>query len=173
MAKKRARTTKKMKKTKTKKKTKKMKRVRKPARKAKRKKKVKKTKRKVKKVKKTKKARSTKKVSTPKTPKRAKSKAKPVTMKKKAITATAARVTERIIGKVVHYYDRIGVAIIDLKKPLRIGETITLQKGDQTMPQRVTSMQIEHLPVASAQPGDVIGLKVDHEAPEGTLVLPA
>ncbi|MBM3227794.1 translation elongation factor-like protein [Candidatus Peribacteria bacterium] len=79
---------------------------------------------------------------------------------------------QRLIGKVVHYYDRIGVAIVDLKEPLSIGDMIMLKKGGTIVPQRVESMQIEHASVCSAKRGDVIGLKVDAEAHEGTLVLP-
>lgn len=92
--------------------------------------------------------------------------------KKQAISQSSAAVMQRLIGKVVHYYDRIGVAIVDLKEPLSIGDMIMLKKGGTIVPQRVESMQIEHASVCSAKRGDVIGLKVDAEAHEGTLVLP-
>jgi translation initiation factor IF-2 len=72
----------------------------------------------------------------------------------------------------VHYYDRIGVAIVDLKAPLKVGDMIMLKKGGTIIPQRVDSIQIEHETVAAAKRGDVVGIKVDTEAHEGTLVLP-
>lgn len=92
--------------------------------------------------------------------------------KKKAIADASAAVMQRLIGKVVHYYDRIGVAIVDLKEPLKVGDMIMLKKGGTIVPQRVDSIQIEHTPVAIAKRGDVVGIKVDTEAHEGTLVLP-
>lgn len=98
---------------------------------------------------------------------------KPMKAKKsQAISSASAAVMQRLIGKVVHYYDRIGVAIVDLKEPLRVGDIIMLKKGDTIVPQRVESMQIEHASVTAAKRGDVVGLKVDAEAHEGTLVLP-
>lgn len=88
------------------------------------------------------------------------------------IARAMQEVQKRLIGKVVHYYDKIGVAIVDLQKPLRIGDTIVLRKGNTDQIQRVTSLQIEHVPVIDARKGDVVGMKVEREAPEGTVVLP-
>ncbi|OGJ58018.1 hypothetical protein A2881_04325 [Candidatus Peribacteria bacterium RIFCSPHIGHO2_01_FULL_55_13] len=79
---------------------------------------------------------------------------------------------QRLIGKVVHYYDRIGVAIIDLKEPLHVGDMVMLKKGDRIMPQRIDSIEIEHASVPAAKAGDIVGVKVDNEVHEGTVVLP-
>ncbi len=49
-------------------------------------------------------------------------------MKKKAKKAKAAN--PKAIGKVVHYYDRIGVAIINLKSPLKVGDTVKMKRGE-------------------------------------------
>ncbi|MBM3231741.1 hypothetical protein FJZ28_05495 [Candidatus Peregrinibacteria bacterium] len=89
------------------------------------------------------------------------------------ISRAAQAVQARLIGKVVHYYDKIGVAIVDLNKPLRIGDTVLLKRGTSEEVQRVTSLQIEHIPVIDARKGDVVGMKVEKETPEGTVVLPA
>ncbi|TSC58911.1 MAG: hypothetical protein Greene041619_289 [Candidatus Peregrinibacteria bacterium Greene0416_19] len=92
--------------------------------------------------------------------------------KKKAVSASAKKVTEKLLGKVVHYYDRIGVAIVDLQAPLKLGDIVQLKRGERVLTQPVTSMQIEHQPVAMAKKGDVIGLKIDEEMPSGTKVMP-
>lgn len=114
-----------------------------------------------------------KKVRAAKTVKKAKTARKPITAQSsEAISNASAAVMEHLIGKVVHYYDRIGVAIIDLKEPLNVGDMVMLKKGDRIVPQRVESIQIEHTSVTSAKPGDVVGVKVDTEAYEGTVVLP-
>ena len=95
-----------------------------------------------------------------------------VSDKKKAITAAMDKAAKNLIGKVVHYYDKIGVAIVDLKSPMRVGDTVQLMRGDQVVTQRVSSLQIEHQPVMQAKSGDIVGLKVDKEVSEGTIVLP-
>jgi len=78
------------------------------------------------------------------------------------------------IGKVVHYYDKIGVAIIELKSPLKKGVTVKFQKGDKTdFEQAIDSMQVNHEVVEAAKKGDQIGVKVDQKVPEGTMVLAA
>lgn len=77
------------------------------------------------------------------------------------------------IGKVVHYYDKIGVAIVELKGSLKVGDTITFNRGDQELTQVVDSMQIEHASVASAKKGDSIGVKVAEKVKEGAVVTKA
>lgn len=77
------------------------------------------------------------------------------------------------LGKVVHYYDRLGVAIIELKKALKVGDIVLFHKGEQEFAQPIDSMQIDHTSVAKAKKGDAVGIKVTHPIKEGTLVLPA
>jgi len=75
------------------------------------------------------------------------------------------------IGKVTHYYDKIGVAIIELDSPLAVGDRIKFTKdGEDLFEQPVDSIQIEHEKKDSAGKGDVIGLKTEKEIKEGTEV---
>ncbi len=67
---------------------------------------------------------------------------------------------EEIVGKVTHYFDRIGVAVIALVKPLKVGDQISF-KGHNEFTQTVTSMQIEHQAVNEAQAGQEVAVKVD------------
>lgn len=77
---------------------------------------------------------------------------------------------ETDIGKVVHYYDKAGVAIIELAAPLAVGDTIKIKHGESEFEQHVASMQIEHAAVQSAKKGDSVGVKVDQKAKEGSQV---
>lgn len=77
------------------------------------------------------------------------------------------------IGKVVHYYDKIGVAIVELTATLHVGDTVLFQRGEQEFTQEVGSLQIDHEGVKKAKKGQVVGLKVDEPVKEGALVLPA
>ncbi len=75
------------------------------------------------------------------------------------------------IGKVTHYYDKIGVAIVELASDLKLGDSITFKKGDEdVLAQTVESMQIERAGVEKAGKGDIIGLKVGQPIKEGTEV---
>ena len=75
------------------------------------------------------------------------------------------------IGKVTHFYDKIGVAIVELSAPLTVGEKIKFARGGEDLfTQEVNSIQIEHEQKDSASKGDVVGLKVDSEVKEGAEV---
>jgi len=71
------------------------------------------------------------------------------------------------IGKVTHYYDKIGVAVVELDGGLSTGDKIKFVRGGEDMfEQEVKSMQIEHDKIDSAKKGDIVGLKVDQEVKE-------
>lgn len=75
------------------------------------------------------------------------------------------------IGKVTHYYDKIGVAIVELDATLSVGEKIKFVRGGEDLfEQPVESIQIEHEKKENAGKGDVIGLKVTSEVKEGAEV---
>lgn len=85
---------------------------------------------------------------------------------KQAITAM-----EKDIGKVVHFYDKLGVAIIELSASLKVGDTIKVKRGDAEFEQQIASMQVEHETVESGKKGDSVGVKVDQPTKEGAVVL--
>lgn len=74
------------------------------------------------------------------------------------------------VGKVTHYYGKIGVAIIELEAPLKVGDRIKFESGQNSFEQPVESMQIEHGDIQGAKKGDVIGLKAEQKVGEGTEV---
>jgi translation elongation factor EF-1alpha len=75
------------------------------------------------------------------------------------------------IGKVSHYYDKIGVAIVELNGTLSVGEKVKFVRGGTDLfEQVVESIQVEHKKLDSAGKGDVIGLKTDEPVKEDTEV---
>jgi len=75
------------------------------------------------------------------------------------------------IGKVTHYFDKIGVAIVELTANLAVGDKLKFVRGGEDIfEQAVESIQIEHEKKESAKKGDIIGLKVDQEVKEGAEV---
>ncbi len=77
---------------------------------------------------------------------------------------------EKLIGKITHYFAKIKVGIIELKKPLKAGETIHVKGATSDFEQKVDSMQVEHEDIKKAKKGDAIGLKVKDKVREGDQV---
>jgi len=77
------------------------------------------------------------------------------------------------IGKVIHYYDGLGVAAIDLTDKLKIGDKIRIKGSTTDFTQEVKSMQVEHELVKQAGKGDSIGIKVDEKVRQNDLVYKA
>jgi hypothetical protein len=70
---------------------------------------------------------------------------------------------EKEVGKVTHYYTKIGVAVIELTDTLKAGQTIHIKGATTDFTQLADSMQIEHIAVPEAKKGESIGMKVkDH-----------
>lgn len=68
---------------------------------------------------------------------------------------------DKKIGQVVHFYDKILVAVVKLSAPLKTGGSIKFKHGDDEFTQTITSMQINHRPVTAVKKGDEVALKVD------------
>ncbi|HSM57856.1 MAG TPA: hypothetical protein VK879_17010 [Candidatus Sulfomarinibacteraceae bacterium] len=64
------------------------------------------------------------------------------------------------IGQVTHYYNRIGVAVLDLTDRVRLGDRLHICGHTTDFYQVVSSLQINHRPVEEAAPGDDVALKV-------------
>ena len=78
---------------------------------------------------------------------------------------------DKQIGKVTHYYDKLGVAIVDLEKgSLKVGDSVKFKHGEDEFTQKIESLQIERANVDSVKKGDAFGLKVDKPTKPGTLV---
>jgi translation elongation factor EF-Tu-like GTPase len=71
---------------------------------------------------------------------------------------------EKLVGKVNHWFGRIGVAGIALTDKLAVGDRIHILGRTTDFEQEVTSMQIMHQDVPDGGPGDEIGVKVQSRA---------
>ena len=67
---------------------------------------------------------------------------------------------EQLVGKITHYFPKIGVAVVRLSGNLRQGDEIVVKGTQATFRQTVSSMQIEHASISQAAPGQEIGMKV-------------
>ena len=75
-------------------------------------------------------------------------------------------VDEREVGRISHYYSKIGVAVIELSDTLKVGEVIHVRGASSDFSQPVDSMQIERASVPEAKAGESIGLKVKEHVRE-------
>lgn len=71
------------------------------------------------------------------------------------------------VGRISHYYEKIGVAVLDLTDEVSKGETIRISGHSNEFTQKVNSMQVEHAEIQTAKKGQSIGLKVDQPVKEG------
>ena len=74
------------------------------------------------------------------------------------------------IGKVTHYYGKVGVAIVKLSGGLKAGDKIKIADKAGEFEQTVNSMEVDRKKVDEALSGDEVGLKVDRKVGEGALV---
>lgn len=73
----------------------------------------------------------------------------------------------KLIGKISHYFSKIGVAVIELLDTLRVGDTIRIIGGETDFNQVVESMEIERQKIETARAGDSVGLKVSQKVRDG------
>lgn len=74
---------------------------------------------------------------------------------------------EKEIGKVVHYFDKLGVAVVKLTGSISVGDAVKVKKGESEFTDIVESMQVEHEPVTSAQAGQEVAIKISQKTKEG------
>ena len=74
------------------------------------------------------------------------------------------------VGKITHYFDKIGVAVLEVDNPIEVGDKIKIISRGEEMEQEITSMQVEHENVKKAAKGDAVGLKVNQPVKEGAEV---
>ena len=73
----------------------------------------------------------------------------------------------KLIGKVSHYYNNIGVAIIEISAVLKAGDNIRIIGGEVDFEQIVESIEVDHKKVKAAKAGEMIGLKIGEKVREG------
>ena len=67
---------------------------------------------------------------------------------------------EKEIGKIIHYYTGIKVAIIKLKDTLNSGDQVHIIGHTSDFKQKITSIQIEHKKIEKATKNKTVGVKV-------------
>ena len=79
-------------------------------------------------------------------------------------------VEKKLIGKIIHFYPKISVAVVELDDTIKVGDKISIEKESGSFQQVVDSMQIEHENIKEAKKGQSIGLKIADKTREGAKV---
>jgi len=74
---------------------------------------------------------------------------------------------ETMIGKVTHFYPKVGVAAIVLENHLACGDRILIHRHSEDFCQTVTSMEMEHVPITETDAGLDIGIRVERRVHVG------
>ena len=80
---------------------------------------------------------------------------------------------EKPVGKVTHWYDKIGVAVVKLTGKLSRGDRVRVRKGEDEFEDTVASIQIDRKDVPSAKEGDDAAVKLGGRAKEGAEIFRA
>jgi hypothetical protein len=79
------------------------------------------------------------------------------------------------VGQIAHFYDKLGVASIqlDLTEAIRVGETLAFFVGEEFVTEGVVSLTSDRQQISEAAPGTKVGHKTAHrrqDLPEGRIV---
>ncbi len=74
------------------------------------------------------------------------------------------------IGEVIHFYNRIQVAVLRLSEPIKLGDKLHFLGAHTDFLQEIRSMQIEHQPIEEAEAGSEVAVKVDQRVRRGDSV---
>lgn len=77
------------------------------------------------------------------------------------------------LGEVTHYYDRIGVAVIQLSGDIRIEDELHFLGPNIDFQQTLLSIQIDHKPIEHAEKGQEVAIKVEQPVRRGVLMFRA
>jgi putative protease len=68
--------------------------------------------------------------------------------------------TDKQIGVVSNYFEHVGVAVVKLSAPLKVGDAIKFVGGEVDFDMPVESIQVNKDNIDRAKKGDEVGIKV-------------
>ena len=78
---------------------------------------------------------------------------------------------KKLVGKITHYFSKIGVAVVEASDTIRVGDEIAIEGSEgEALEQKVESMQIEHKEVPEVKAGQAVGMKVAGKVQPNNLV---
>lgn len=76
------------------------------------------------------------------------------------------RMEKKLVGTVSHYFNKAGVAVVELSADVKVGDKVSFE-GGHSFEQTIESMQVEHKNISEAKKGQAIGMKTADHVREG------
>lgn len=74
------------------------------------------------------------------------------------------------IGEVTHFFGKISVAVLNLTKDLKVGDSVHFLGRNTDFQQEIHSMEIDHEPMTEVSAGDDVAVKVSQRVRRGDSV---
>lgn len=74
------------------------------------------------------------------------------------------------LGKVIHYFDKLQVAVVKLEGGLKVGDAIKITDRGNEFTMTVSSMQVNHQEVTAGKAGDEVAIKVSQPVKSGAVL---
>ncbi len=81
-----------------------------------------------------------------------------------------AEKTAEPVGRVTHFYDKLGVAIVKFDQTVPVGAKVSFKGHTTDLKETIGSMQFDHSDIAEAKPGQEVGIRVSDRVREGDQV---
>ncbi|MGD0976765.1 MAG: hypothetical protein ABR875_00510 [Minisyncoccia bacterium] len=78
---------------------------------------------------------------------------------------------EKEIGIVIHWYDKIKVAVVRLSAPLKIGDAVKVRHGEDEFDATINSIQVNHENVKGGKKGEEVAVELPQKAKEGSVLV--
>jgi translation elongation factor EF-1alpha len=76
----------------------------------------------------------------------------------------------RLIGKIIHVFGKINVAVVNVLESFSIGDRIIVTGGGKEFSQIVSSIEKNHQKITRAEKGDMVGLEMAEKVKKGYLI---
>ncbi len=73
----------------------------------------------------------------------------------------------KLVGRVIHYYDKIKVAVVKFSAPVKKSDTVRFEGGGKSFSQALASIEKDHKKVAAVKKRQEVGVKVAKQVREG------
>lgn len=77
------------------------------------------------------------------------------------------KMTDKKIGTVTHFFDKISAGSIKLDGKLKVGDKVRIQGVTTNFEQEISEIQLEHKSIPEGKKGQEVGVKVNEKVREG------
>ncbi|MBI4123063.1 MAG: hypothetical protein HY458_01720 [Parcubacteria group bacterium] len=81
--------------------------------------------------------------------------------------ASQKKQKDKLVGKVIHYYDKIKVAVVKFSVPVKKGDRVRFEGGGKSFSQTLGSIEKDHKKIVAVKKRQEVGVKVTKQVREG------